>query len=133
MPKSKSPATSPKPAKSAKSKSASTKKSPATNTPPSHRWSAKVTSDSTHPTPGIFKKSAKAIATDLARKSVSPEGPGQGMRMLSFYENRAGKNLTPERKQTLEHAKQLLSAKKPPASKSAGKSTKSAPKKSKKK
>ncbi len=28
--------------------------------------------------------------------------------MLSFYENRAGKNLSAERKHTLEHAKDLL-------------------------
>ncbi|WP_263351218.1 DUF3175 domain-containing protein [Acidicapsa acidisoli] len=32
------------------------------------------------------------------------------MRMLTFYINRAGKNLTPERKQVLEHAKKLLHA-----------------------
>jgi len=30
------------------------------------------------------------------------------MRMLSFYENRAGKNLSQERKRTLDHAKELL-------------------------
>lgn len=64
--------------------------------------------DSTKPAPGLFKKSAKEIAEGLAKKSVSPEGPGQGMRMLSFYENRAGKNLSAERKRTLEHAKDLL-------------------------
>jgi tRNA(adenine34) deaminase len=77
-------------------------------TPPSKRWSGKVTTDSTKPGPGLFKKSAKAIADGLAKKSVSPEGPGQGMRMLNFYENRGGKNLSPERRRTLEHAKELL-------------------------
>jgi hypothetical protein len=30
------------------------------------------------------------------------------MRMLSFYENRAGKNLSAERKQTMEKAKDIL-------------------------
>jgi tRNA(adenine34) deaminase len=67
-----------------------------------------VKTDSTKPAPGLFKKSAQEIAEGLAKKSVSPEGPGQGMRMLSFYENRAGKNLSQERKRTLEHAKDLL-------------------------
>jgi len=89
-------------------------------TPPSKRWSAKVTSDSTHPGPGLFKKSAKKIASDLLKKSVSPKGPGQAMQMLSFYENRGGKNLSAERKSTLEDAKGIIrekegkqSAKKP--------------------
>jgi tRNA(adenine34) deaminase len=99
-----------------------TKKS-ASKTPPSKRWSAKVTSDSTHPTPGIFNASAQAIADDLAKPSVSPKGPGQGMQMLSFYENRAGKNLSTERKETLEAAKVILREKegKPPAKKSTAK------------
>jgi hypothetical protein len=77
-------------------------------TPPSKRWSAKVKTDSTKPGPGLFKKSAKAIAEGLDKKSVSPEGTGQAMRMLSFYENRAGKNLSAERKHTLENAKDIL-------------------------
>jgi tRNA(adenine34) deaminase len=99
-------------------------------TPPSKRWSGKVTTDSTKPGPGLFKKSAKAIAEGLAKKSVSPEGPGQGMRMLNFYENRGGKNLSPERKSALEGAKKILH-KKVEAQKS--KSPKSTAKKSTKK
>jgi tRNA(adenine34) deaminase len=78
------------------------------STPPSKRWSAKVTTDSTKPGPGLFKKSGKAIATGLAKKSVSPKGPGQAMQMLSFYENRGGKNLSAERRQALETAKTIL-------------------------
>jgi tRNA(adenine34) deaminase len=85
-----------------------TKSGKRSTTPPSRRWSAKVKTDSTKPGPGLFKKSAKEIAEGLAKKSVSPEGPGQGMRMLSFYENRAGKNLSAERKHTLENAKDIL-------------------------
>ena len=99
-------------------------------TPPSRRWSAKVKTDSTKPGPGLFKKSAKAIAAGLAKKSVSPKGPGQGMQMLSFYENRAGKNLSPERKHTLENAKDILREKEGEVSKkSSGKksSAKKAP------
>jgi tRNA(adenine34) deaminase len=85
-----------------------TKSGKRSTTPPSRRWSAKVKTDSTKPAPGLFKKSAKEIAEGLAKKSVSPEGPGQGMRMLSFYENRAGKNLSASRKHVLENAKDIL-------------------------
>jgi len=77
-------------------------------TPPSRRWSAQVKTDSTKPAPGLFKQSGKAIAKGLAKKSVSPEGPGQAVRMLNFYENRGGKNLPAERKGALETAKRLL-------------------------
>jgi len=101
-------------------------------TPPSKRWSAKVTTDSTKPGPGLFKKSGKAIAEGLAKKSVSPKGPGQAMQMLSFYENRGGKNLPAERKNALETAKAILRKKegKAPAKKSARKATKKTAKKS---
>src|ERR1700761_657917 len=85
-----------------------TKSGKRSTTPPSRRWSAKVKTDSTKPGPGLFKKSAKEIAEGLEKKSVSPKGPGPAMQMLSFYENRGGKNLSAERKRTLEHAKDLL-------------------------
>jgi tRNA(adenine34) deaminase len=85
-----------------------TKSGKRSTTPPSRRWSAKVKTDSTKPAPGLFKKSAKEIAEGLDKKSVSPEGTGQAMRMLSFYENRGGKNLSAERKNTLEKAKDIL-------------------------
>ena len=122
--------------KSAK-KSYPTKSGKKSTTPPSKRWSAKVTTHSTKPGPGLFKKSAKAIAAGLAKKSVSPKGPGQAMQMLSFYENRGGKNLAPERKKALENAKEILREKegKGSAKKSATKKSakKSATKKSAKK
>lgn len=73
------------------------------------KWSAKVTTDSTHPEAGLFNKSASTIARSLASKKVSPKGPGSGMRMLNFYINRAGKNLSEERRIELEKAKHLLS------------------------
>jgi tRNA(adenine34) deaminase len=94
--------------KSSTGRAYATKSGKRSTTPPSKRWSGKVTTDSTKPAPGIFKESAKVIADNLESKQVSPKGPGQGMQMLSFYENRAGKNLTAERKHTLEHAKDLL-------------------------
>lgn len=102
-------------------KTYATKSGKRSTTPPSKRWSSKVKTDSTKPAPGLFKKSAKTIAEGLDKKSVSPEGTGQAMRMLSFYENRAGKNLPAERKRTLEHAKDILREKE---DKSSGKSSK---------
>jgi tRNA(adenine34) deaminase len=73
------------------------------------KWSAKVDTDSTHPEEGLFNKSASTIAKALASEKVSPKGPASGMRMLNFYINRAGKNLTQERHAELEKAKTLLS------------------------
>ncbi|MEO6815559.1 MAG: tRNA adenosine(34) deaminase TadA [Edaphobacter sp.] len=74
------------------------------------KWSAKVETDSTHPDEGLFNQSASAIAKALASKRVSPKGPASGMRMLNFYINRAGKNLSSERHAELEKAKDKLSA-----------------------
>ena len=99
-----------------------TKSGKRSTTPPSRRWSAKVKTDSTKPAPGLFKKSAKEIAEGLEKKSVSPKGPGQAMQMLSFYENRGGKNLSAERKHTLENAKEILSEKEGKNSKASGSS-----------
>ena len=73
------------------------------------RWSASVNTDSTHPPQGLFNKSAAVVARSLASKKVSPKGPGSGMRMLTFYINRAGHNLSATRKAELQKAKKLLS------------------------
>jgi tRNA(adenine34) deaminase len=115
--------------KSSAKKTYPTKSGKRSTTPPSKRWSSKVKTDSTKPGPGLFKKSAKAIAEGLAKKSVSPKGPGQAMQMLSFYENRGGKNLSPSRKHTLENAKDILREKEGKGSKKSS-SKKSSAKKS---
>jgi hypothetical protein len=73
------------------------------------RWSAKVTTDSTHPPKGLFTKNAAVIARTLASKKVSPKGPGSGLRMLLFFINRAGRTLTPVRRAELRKAKTMLS------------------------
>lgn len=73
------------------------------------RWVANVKTVSTFPPPGLFTKSAATIARVLASKEVSPKGPVSGMRMLTFFINRAGSNLSPERRKELENAKTLLS------------------------
>ena len=73
------------------------------------KWSAKVNTDSTHPDDGLFNRSPTTIAKALASKKVSPKGPASGMRMLNFYINRAGKNLSDSRHAALEKAKSILS------------------------
>ncbi|HEX3969172.1 MAG TPA: DUF3175 domain-containing protein [Edaphobacter sp.] len=84
---------------------ASKNRSPAT----SKKWSAGVTTSSTKPPDGLFTKSAAVIARNLAPKKVSPKGPASGLRMLTFYINRAGKDLTESRRKELEKAKGMLS------------------------
>jgi len=72
------------------------------------KWSAAVKTESTYPKAGLFNQDAETIARQLASKKVSPKGPSSGMRMLTFYINRAGKNLPARRKKVLERAKGLL-------------------------
>ncbi len=78
------------------------------NTQSRRKWSAAVTTDSTHPHAGLFNKDARTIARELASKKVSPKGPSSGMRMLTFYINRAGKNLPATRLKVLQDAKKQL-------------------------
>jgi len=72
------------------------------------RWLASVQTNSTHPPKGLFSKSASTIARCLASKKVSPKGPGSGMRMLTYFINRAGKGLGASRRRELQRAKKLL-------------------------
>lgn len=73
------------------------------------KWVRTVNTDSTHPPEGLFTKSAATIARALASKKVSPKGPGSGMRMLTYFINRGGKNLSAARRRELEKAKGMLS------------------------
>ena len=73
------------------------------------RWVAKVKTDSTHPPAGLFTKRVGAIVRSLASKRVSPKGPGSGMRMLTYFINRAGRGLSASRRAELQRAKRLLS------------------------
>ena len=72
------------------------------------RWVARVNTESTFPPEGLFKKNAATIARTLASRKVSPKGPGSGMRMLTYFINRAGKGLTAARRKELDKAKELL-------------------------
>ena len=73
------------------------------------KWVSKVKTVSTYPEEGLFTKDAETIARRLASKEVSPKGPGSGMRMLTYFINRAGKGLSKSRRAELEKAKKLLS------------------------
>ncbi|MCS7109359.1 MAG: DUF3175 domain-containing protein [Candidatus Micrarchaeota archaeon] len=80
------------------------------------KWSQYVTEHSFALSlePGVFTwKSPRKIAESLKRsaeESIMRKGtPYQSaMSMLNFYINRAGKRLSPERKRTLEKAKEEL-------------------------
>jgi tRNA(adenine34) deaminase len=85
------------------------------------RWVSNVKTDSTHPPPGLFKKRATTIARTLASNRVSPKGPGSGLRMLTYFMNRAGRGLSPERRAELQKAKVLLSSRIKRAKKAEGK------------
>jgi Protein of unknown function (DUF3175) len=64
--------------------------------------------------PGVFNmRSPRAMAASLKRSAErsqrrKPEPFRSAMSMLTFYENRAGKNLTPTRRRTLDRAKAEL-------------------------
>ena len=73
-------------------------------------WVHKVKTVSTFPPSGIFTKDAPTIARAMASKKVSPKGIGSGVRMIQYFLNRAGKNLSPTRKRELERAKKMLQA-----------------------
>jgi hypothetical protein len=80
------------------------------------RWSARVTreSDALDLKKGVFsKRSPKAIARSLKRSAErshrrKSDPYRSAMSMLTFYVNRAGKNLPASRKKVLQQAKQEL-------------------------
>jgi hypothetical protein len=82
------------------------------------KWSADVTehSDALDLEQDVFKqRSAKQIARSLKRSARSSARRKSGafrsaMSMLTFYINRAGRNLSPTRRRTLEKAKDELRA-----------------------
>jgi tRNA(adenine34) deaminase len=74
------------------------------------KWVRKVKTISTYPPHGTFTKDAETIARIMASKKVSPRGIGSGIRMIQYFINRAGKNLSAARKRELEKAKRILQA-----------------------
>jgi hypothetical protein len=85
---------------------------------PEDRWSADVTehSDALDLEPGVFESddpqriaaSLKRSAEDSNRRKAEPFR--SAMSMLTFYVNRAGKNLPARRREILERAKDELRA-----------------------
>jgi tRNA(adenine34) deaminase len=74
-------------------------------------WVQSVKTVSTFPPKGLFTKDAETIAKVMATKRVSPKGLGSAILMVQYYINRAGKNLSPERRSELEKAKSILQKK----------------------
>lgn len=62
------------------------------------QWSRRVSTNSTFPEKGIFTKDAETIARHMSSKKVSPKGVGSGIRVIQYFINRAGKNLSSSRK-----------------------------------
>jgi hypothetical protein len=75
---------------------------------PPRRWVKDVVTGSTAVPPGLFTRDAATIARALASPRVSPKGPVSGLRMLSFFINRAGRQLTSSRRAELEKAKRFM-------------------------
>ncbi|HEX4340248.1 MAG TPA: DUF3175 domain-containing protein [Polyangiaceae bacterium] len=98
-----------------KAKSTTRRTAKAAKRPARRYWSKQVTknSDALDLEQSVFTKSPSAIARSLKR---SAERSGRrksspfraAMSMLTFYENRAGKNLSATRKQTIDRAKDEL-------------------------
>ena len=68
-----------------------------------------VTSTSTKTPPGLFGPDAATISRTLTLPGVSPKGPVSGLRMRSFFIDRAGHQLTGARRAELEKAKRPCS------------------------
>jgi hypothetical protein len=89
---------------------------PVSESDPDKKWSAEVTahSDALDLEPNVFTKESPAeIAKSLKHSAESSErrksSPYRSaMSMLTMYINRAGRNLSPSRKRTLEAAKEKL-------------------------
>ena len=75
------------------------------------KWSQKVKTVSTFPPEGTFTKDVRFIARIMASPKVSPKGLGSAIRMIQYFINRSGKDLSTQRKYELEKAKRLLQAK----------------------
>jgi hypothetical protein len=99
-------------------KTTSRKRRPASRTSGARKWSGRVTreSDALDLDRGVFKLSSpKRIAASLKRsaersKRRKADPYRSALSMLTFYINRAGRNLPASRKRTLNEAKDELRA-----------------------
>lgn len=81
----------------------------------SSQWSKQVTghSNALDLEPGVFTRTPRQIALSLRRSAEKSDrrksSPFRSaMSMLTFYQNRAGRNLSDSQKKTLEEAKEEL-------------------------
>ena len=91
------------------------KKKRARRRPQARRWSRRVTerSDALDLESGVFTRSPRQIALSLKRSAERSKrrksGPFRSaMSMLTFYENRAGRNLSAAKRRRLQRAKEEL-------------------------
>jgi len=71
-------------------------------------WIRSVKTVSTFPPKDLFTRDAETIARTMASRRVSPKGIGSGIRMIQFFINRSGRNLSATRRRELEKAKRIL-------------------------
>jgi hypothetical protein len=80
------------------------------------RWSHEITAEDRHDVEGgIFATGSAEEIADAVIDAARDDGPGESlerhaMSKLTFYENRAGRNLSDERRATLEQAKAIVRA-----------------------
>jgi tRNA(adenine34) deaminase len=75
------------------------------------KWVQDVKTVSTFPPKGTFTKDAESVARIMASKRVSPKGLGSAIRMVQYFINRSGKDLSAKRKRELQRAKAILQEK----------------------
>jgi hypothetical protein len=72
------------------------------------RWVQKVKTVSTFPPPDTFNRPAEEIAEIMLRPEVSPLGKGSAIKMVQYFLNRGGRNISSEQRRELEQAKTLI-------------------------
>jgi len=78
------------------------------------RWSGDATAHDRHDVGhGVFASGTAREIADMVIAAAREEGPPEtverrAMAKLTFYENRAGRNLSPERRAVLEAAKEIV-------------------------
>ena len=81
-----------------------------------HLWSHEVTEQDRHDVGGgVFATGSAQDIADAVIAAAQDEGPSdtverRAIAKLTFYENRAGRNLSDERRATLDEAKALVRA-----------------------
>jgi hypothetical protein len=81
-----------------------------------NRWSGEITEEDRHDVGGgVFATGSAQDIADAVMTAARGENGGESierraMAKLTFYENRAGRNLSPERRAVLEEAKNIVRA-----------------------